>query len=66
MLTAAHVVAGAEKVQVRDPNKVMHLATVNQRFVGDPYGPGPDLALVELDSPTVDLPAIPLARDGGP
>ena len=61
VLTAAHVVAGAEKVQVRDPNKVMHAATVDERFVGDADGPGPDLALVELDSSAVDLRAIPLA-----
>ena len=64
MLTAAHVVAGARKVQVRDPNKVMHAATVDERFVGDADGPGPDLALVELDELDVDLPAIPLG-DGG-
>ena len=61
VLTAAHVVAGARDVKVRDPSKVLHPATLDQRFVGDPDGPGPDLALVTLTSPTVDLPPIPLA-----
>ena len=60
VLTAAHVVADAQTAQVRDPNKVLHPATVDQRFVGDGDGPGPDLALVAIDSSTVDMAAIPL------
>ena len=67
VLTAAHVVAGAQTVQVRDPNKRMYSATVDPRFVGDANGPGPDLALVEIDDPAVDLAPIGLAqvdRDG--
>ncbi len=60
VLTAAHVVVGAETVRVRDPNKVMHAATLDERFVGDADGTGPDLALVDLDSSTADLPAISL------
>jgi Trypsin-like peptidase domain len=59
-LTAAHVVVGSKKVQVRDPSKVMHVATVDGRFVGDADGPGPDLALIELDSSMLDLPAMEL------
>jgi hypothetical protein len=47
VLTAAHVVAGARRVQVRDPQKRMYSATVDPRFVGDANGPGPDLALDE-------------------
>jgi hypothetical protein len=62
VLTAAHVVAEAVSVQVRDPHKTLFSATVHPRFVGDPNGPGPDLALVELDDPAVDLPPLRLAR----
>jgi WD40 repeat protein len=62
VLTAAHVVAGAKRVQVRDAHKRLYSATVDQRFVGDPDGPGPDLALVEIDDPAVDLPPIGMAR----
>jgi Trypsin-like peptidase domain/WD domain, G-beta repeat len=62
VLTAAHVVAGVQRVQVRDPQKRMYSATVDPRFVGDANGPGPDLALVEIDNPTVDLPPMGLAR----
>lgn len=58
VLTAAHVVAGAQTVDVRYPNKVERPARVDQQFVGDGEGPGPDLALVEIDDPEVDLPAI--------
>jgi hypothetical protein len=66
VLTAAHVVAEAVSVQVRDPNKRVYSATVDPRFVGDASGPGPDLApdlaLVEIDDdPGVDLPPIGLA-----
>ncbi|MDQ2759169.1 MAG: trypsin-like peptidase domain-containing protein [Actinomycetota bacterium] len=69
VLTAAHVVAGAQKVEVRDPDKVVRPVTVDERFVGDADGPGPDLALVEVDSSTLDAAAIPLAmvdRDAEP
>ncbi len=62
VLTAAHVVAEAQSVQIRDPHKTMHSATVDSRFVGDPYGPEPDLALVEIDDPAIDLPPIGLAQ----
>jgi len=33
-----------------------------EEFVGDANGPGPDLALLEIDDPAVDLPPIGLAR----
>jgi hypothetical protein len=62
VLTAAHVVAGAQSVQVRDPHKRMYPATVDPRFVGDEDGQGPDLALVDIDDPAIDLPPIGLAR----
>jgi Trypsin-like peptidase domain len=62
VLTAAHVVAGAVRVQGRDPDKRMYSATMDPRFVGDANGPGPDLALVEIDDLEVDLPPIGLAR----
>jgi hypothetical protein len=63
VLTAAHVVAGAQQVQVRDPHKRLFSATMDPRFVGDPDGPGPDLALVEIDDPgfAEELPPIGLA-----
>jgi S1-C subfamily serine protease len=51
VLTAAHVVAGAQRVQVRDPHKRLYSATVDPGFVGDVSGPGPDLALVEIVDP---------------
>jgi hypothetical protein len=67
VLTAAHVVAGALSVQVRDPHKRdpkkrMYSATVDPRFVGDADGPGPDLALVEINDPTMNLSPMELAR----
>ena len=61
VLTAAHVVAGARVVQVRNPNKVLYAATVDQRFVGEEDGPRPDLALVEIDERAVDLDPMALA-----
>jgi hypothetical protein len=53
VLTAAHVVAGAQSVQVRDPHKRLYSATMDVRFVGDANSPGPDLALVEIVDPGV-------------
>ncbi len=63
VLTAAHVVAGAVSVVARDPDKREYSAAVDPRFVGDAEGPGPDLALLEIDDPTFngDLPEIGLA-----
>jgi hypothetical protein len=63
VLTAAHVVAEAVRVQVRDPGKRLYSATVDPGFVGDEDGPGPDLALVEIVDPgfAEDLPPIGLA-----
>jgi Trypsin-like peptidase domain/Tetratricopeptide repeat len=62
VLTAAHVVAGAAGVQVRDPGKVLHPAVVDPAFVGDADGPGPDLALVQITGPGVgELPPVGLA-----
>ena len=54
MLTAAHVVAGAVSVAVRDPDKREYSAMVDPRFVGDVDGPGPDLALLEIDDPAFE------------
>jgi WD40 repeat protein len=63
VLTAAHVVAGAVSVVVRDPGKREYTVMVDPRFVGDVDGPGPDLALVEIDDPafSLDVPGIGLA-----
>ena len=62
VLTAAHVVAGAVGVQVRDPGKVLHPAVVDPVFVGDVAGPGPDLALVQITDPdAVELSPMGLA-----
>src|SRR4051812_7537197 len=61
VLTAAHVVAGAEAVEVRDTDKTSYPAAVDPAFVGDPGGRGPDLALVEIEDETLDLPALGLA-----
>lgn len=62
VLTAAHVVAEAVKVQVRDPHKTLYSVTMDPQFVGDANGPSPDLALLEIDDPAVDLPPLGLAR----
>lgn len=56
VLTAAHVVEGAVSVKVRPPDKVIREAALDTGFVGDVDGPGPDLALVELTGPGVDVP----------
>ena len=63
VLTAAHVVAGAVTVSVRDPDRHEYLAMVDPRFVGDLDGSGPDLALLEITDPAFagDLPLIGLA-----
>ena len=61
VLTAAHVVEGAVSVKVRPPDKVLREAALDTGFVGDGDGPGPDLALVELTGPGVDVPAMGLA-----
>ena len=62
VLTAAHVVADAVGVQVRDPGKVLHPAVVDPVFVGDAAGPGPDLALVQITDPdAVELSPMGLA-----
>jgi S1-C subfamily serine protease len=59
VLTAAHVVAGAVRVQVRNPDKRLYPATTEARFIGEGDGPAPDLALVEIDDPEIriELPA---------
>ena len=63
VLTAAHVVAEAVSVVVRDPARREYAATVDPRFVGDAAGPGPDLALLQITDPAFggDLPSIGLA-----
>src|SRR2546421_13039692 len=55
VLTAAHVVAGATAVRVRGPDKLLHHVAVDPRFIGDADGSGPDLALVEIADPSIDL-----------
>jgi hypothetical protein len=63
VLTAAHVVAGAKSVVVRDPDRREYAAAADPRFVGDADGPRPDLALLEVTDPAFagDLPPIRLA-----
>lgn len=63
VLTAAHVIAGAVAVTVRDAGKRSYPAEVDAAFVGDPDGPGPDLALVEVDAlPGDGYPPLGLGR----
>jgi hypothetical protein len=63
VLTAAHVVAGAVSVVVRDPAKREYSATLDPRLVSDMDGSGPDLALLEISDPAFEgeLPPIGLA-----
>ncbi len=49
VLTAAHVVADASVVTVRDARRQSYVATVDPRFVGDVAADGPDLALLQVD-----------------
>ncbi|MEV0561012.1 trypsin-like peptidase domain-containing protein [Dactylosporangium sp. NPDC050588] len=62
VLTAAHVVAGAVSVTIRDVRKITYAAFVDPRFTGDPYGPGPDLALLEAATGAPELEPVGLAR----
>jgi Trypsin-like peptidase domain len=63
VLTAAHVVTDAVSAVVRGTDKREYKATVDQHFVGDVTGSGPDLALLEINDPKFnrDLPPIRLA-----
>jgi Trypsin-like peptidase domain len=60
VLTAGHVVAGAASATVRFPDKHEVPASLEERFVV--VTPGLDLALVEIDDLTVNLPPLPIAR----
>ena len=65
VLTAAHVVTGADKVWVRQIDKRrLDCLPLDPALLGHPSDltEGPDLALVKIDDPGVDLPAIGLAR----
>jgi WD40 repeat protein len=59
VLTAAHVVLGAQSVHVRGPDKRLIPAKVDPRFIATE--PGPDLALIDIGEPGIDLPAMELA-----
>jgi hypothetical protein len=59
VLTAAHVVADAQVVQVRRPDRALRPAQIDRRFVGSEAGP--DLALIDIDDNTIDLEPIKLA-----
>lgn len=61
VLTAAHVVVGAASILVRGPDKVPHQAALDLAFTGDASGPGPDLALIEITSDRINVPAMGLA-----
>ena len=62
VLTAAHVVKEAIAVQVRDANKRSYNTVLDERFIGRPDESQPDLALIEITDPSVNLSALPLAR----
>lgn len=64
VLTAAHVVAGAVAVTVRDAAKREYAATIDPRFVTDVRSPEPDLALIQVDDPRFEpnLPPVGLAQ----
>lgn len=63
VLTAAHVIAGAVAVTVRDARKRSYTAKIDAAFVGDSEGPGPDLALVKVDElPGDGYPPVALGR----
>ena len=62
VLTAAHVVAGAVSVEVRDPRKRTYKAILDPEFVGDTDGPRPDVALLEVEDEMAELAPIGLAR----
>jgi S1-C subfamily serine protease len=59
VMTASHVVAGAQVVRVRSPDKKLRPARIDAQFVGG--GAGPDLALVDIDDDGIDLAPIELA-----
>ena len=66
VLTAAHVITGAMAVTVRDVSKHSYAAEVDAAFIGDSNGPGPDLALLEVDElPGEGYPPIALGRAVG-
>lgn len=62
VLTAAHVITGAAAVTVRDTRKRAYPATVDPAFIGDPDGPGPDLALLQVDDLPDGYPPLGLGR----
>jgi len=61
VVTAAHTVAGAAAVRIRDVGKVAYEAMRDPRFTGDLTNGGPDLALLEIGGNFGDLPPIGLA-----
>ena len=61
VLTAAHVVTDAISVVVRGPDKIPHQGATNPAFIGDPDGPGPDMALIEIIDGVADVPPMGLA-----
>ena len=60
VITAGHVVAGARTVNVRRLDKIPLSVRVDAEFVSNEDGP--DLALIEIDDPSIDLPLITLAQ----
>jgi hypothetical protein len=68
VLTAAHVVQGAQRVWVRRADITKFEASLDPDFTGDPGGwlpdgsAGPDLTLVTINDECVDLPRLGLAR----
>ena len=58
VLTAAHILAGAQAVQIRRLDKRLRAARVDRKFVGG--GIGPDLALIDIDDEEISLDPIEL------
>ena len=56
VLTAGHVVAGAHAAWMRSTDKIRHELSLDVRFVGG--GPGPDLALLDVDHDVSPLPPL--------
>ena len=60
VLTSAHVVAGAEDVLVRRPDKSVIRADVQTALIGDPDPRGLDLAILDVPE-AEDFPHVPIA-----
>ncbi len=60
VMTAAHLVVGAQTVSVRRVDKVLLHARADAAFIGG--GGAPDMALIEIDDESIDLAPMELAQ----